>query len=125
MAGTWGHSYGKTQGINSDSQRRGVALPTPHAPALSLSDEQQQDLLRLLRAHSTPQALVRRARIVLRAAQPDQPTNLRIAQELGCKNDTVGLWRRRFAERGLPGLQDAPRSGRPPVFSPLTTPSRH
>jgi FixJ family two-component response regulator len=99
-------------------------VPTPHAPAVSLSDQQRQDLLRLVGAHSTPQALVRRARIVLRAADRDRPTNLRIAQELGCKNDTVGLWRRRFAARGLAGLQDAPRSGRPPVFSPRPAASR-
>ena len=25
------------------------------------------------------------------------------------------IWRNRYAEQGLPGLQDAPRSGRPPV----------
>jgi putative transposase len=93
-------------------------MPTPHAPPIDLSGQQRQDLLRLARARSTPQALVRRARIVLRAADEDRPTNLRIAFELGCKNDTVGLWRRRFAELGLDGLHDAPRSGRPPVFSP-------
>lgn len=99
-------------------------MPTPHATPVSLSDEQRRALLRLVRAHSTPQALVLRARIVLRASGDDQPTNLQIAGALGCDNDTVGLWRRRFARQGLPGLQDAPRSGRPPVFSPLATPSR-
>lgn len=99
-------------------------MPTPHAPAIFLSGQQRQDLLRLVRASSTPQAFVRRVRIVLRAANADQPTNLQIAAELGCKNDTVGLWRRRFAQRGLAGLQDAPRSGRPPVFSPPATPAR-
>ena len=93
-------------------------MPTPHAAAISLSDEQRQALQRLARARSTPQSLARRARIVLRAADEDQPTNLQVAHELGCKNDTVSLWRRRFAEAGLAGLQDAPRSGRPPVFSP-------
>jgi FixJ family two-component response regulator len=99
-------------------------MPTPHAVAISLSDQQRESLHRLVRAHSTPQALVRRARIVLRAADEDRPTNLQIAQELGCKNDTVALWRKRFADAGLAGLQDAPRPGRPPVFSPLATPSR-
>ena len=93
-------------------------MPSPHAPAISLSGQQRHDLLRLARAASTPQALVRRARIVLRAADADRPTNLHIARDLGCKNTTVGLWRRRFAERGLDGLLDAPRSGRPPVFPP-------
>jgi FixJ family two-component response regulator len=98
-------------------------MPTPHAPTIVLSQQQREDLDRLARAHSTPQALARRARIVLRAADEDGPTNLQIGEELGCSNDTVGLWRRRFAEAGLAGLHDAPRSGRPPVFSPLATPS--
>jgi transposase len=93
-------------------------MPTPHAPALALSEQQRRDLRRLLRAHSTPQTLARRIRIVLRAADADRPTNLQIAKELGTSNETVGLWRRRFARAGLAGLQDAPRPGRPPVFSP-------
>ena len=93
-------------------------MPTPHAPALALSQQQRQDLRRLARAHSTPQALARRIRIVLRAADEGRPTNLRIAEELGTSKDTVGLWRQRFATAGLAGLQDAPRPGRPPAFSP-------
>jgi hypothetical protein len=93
-------------------------MPTPHAVAISLPDEQRQSLQRLARAASTPQSLARRARIVLRAADDDRPTNLQIAQELRCKNDTVSLWRGRFAEYGIGGLLDRPRSGRPPVFSP-------
>jgi hypothetical protein len=93
-------------------------MPSPRANPVSLSAQQRQDLLRLARAASTPQALALRARIVLRAADDDRPTNLRIAFELGCDNDTVGSWRRRFAEQGLDGLHDRPRSGRPPVFSP-------
>ncbi len=35
--------------------------------------------------------------------------------------DTVRTWRGRFAEKGLPGLQDRKRSGRPPAFAPLQT----
>jgi len=99
-------------------------MPTPHAPVISLGDQQRQDLLRLARAHSTPQALARRARIVLRAADGDRPTNLQIALELRCKNDTVGCWRRRFATAGLPGLLDAPRSGRPRSVPPPAAPAR-
>lgn len=99
-------------------------MPVPRAKTISLSDEQRQDLQKLARAATTPQALARRARIVLRAADDDRPTNLRIASELGCDDDTVSCWRRRFAEQGLQGLLDRPRSGRPPVFSPLATPAR-
>lgn len=99
-------------------------MPTPHALAISLCDEQRDSLLRLVRAHSSPQSLVLRARIVLRAADFDQPTNLRIAQELDCDNDTVATWRKRFALAGIPGLLDRPRTGRPPVFSPRATSAR-
>jgi len=94
-------------------------MPTPHATPVTLTGAQKQDLQALLRAHSTPQALARRAKIVLRAADDDRPTNLQIAAEIGCSFDTVTCWRRRFARSGLPGLLDLPRSGRPPVFSPL------
>jgi hypothetical protein len=94
-------------------------MPTPHAPPVTLTDAQRADLEALARAHSTPQILVRRARIVLRAADPDMPTNLQISAEMGCSFDTVTCWRKRFAQSGLAGLQDLPRSGRPPVFSPL------
>ena len=36
--------------------------------------------------------------------------------------DTVRKWRGRFADGRLAGLNDAPRSGRPPVFTPRTGP---
>jgi len=41
----------------------------------------------------------------------------RIAAELRVAIMTVKLWRRRYAEDGLAGLGDAPRSGRPATFS--------
>jgi transposase len=52
-----------------------------------------------------------RARIML-AAVAGQP-NQSIASRLGICVDTVRKWRRRFAERGLAGLEDRPRTGRP------------
>ena len=96
-------------------------MPSPHAPPIVLDDEKREQLEALCRAHSTPQAFALRAGIVLRAADEEAPCNLQIAVELGCSRDTVGLWRRRYAAQGLPGLQDAPRSGRPRSFSPLAT----
>jgi transposase len=56
----------------------------------------------------------------LRAADPDQPSNLQISRELGCDNHTVGKWRRRYHDLGLPGLQDAVRPGRPKIIAPPT-----
>lgn len=94
-------------------------MPTPIAPPIILSQNARTDLQTVVRAHSTPQSLALRARIVLRAAELDRPTNLKIGHELGCSNLTVGKWRRRYLDLGLPGLQDAMRSGRPrPIASP-------
>lgn len=96
-------------------------MPRPFGSPLRLSHELRQQLQTLVRARSTPQALVFRCRLVLRAAADDQPTNQQIAAELGCDRHTIGLWRERFAAHGLAGLQDAPRSGRPRSFSPRRT----
>jgi len=56
-----------------------------------------------------------RARIVLGAAAGR--ANTRIAAEVGVCTDTVRTWSRRFATDRLAGLKDAPRSGRPPLFT--------
>jgi transposase-like protein len=70
----------------------------------------------IARRPSSPQSLVRRARIVLLAHQ-GWP-NAQIAAELGCSAGTVRAWRRRFVRGGIPVLADRPRSGRPGVYGP-------
>jgi transposase len=93
-------------------------MPRPFGSTIFLAEELRSQLEALARAGSTPQALAFRCRIVLRAAADDNPSNQDIAAQLGCDRHTVGQWRARFAEHGLAGLQDAPRSGRPRKFSP-------
>jgi len=56
-----------------------------------------------------------RARIMLAAAAG--MANAAIAMHLDVHVDTVRKWRRRFAAARLAGLKDAPRSGRPRVFT--------
>src|SRR6478735_3992591 len=60
---------------------------------------------------SAPARVVQRARIVLSSAQG--LTGPQIAERVGCTDPTVILWRRRYAERGIAGLDDAPRPGGP------------
>ena len=86
-----------------------------HAPHLELTAAQAVELRALVRATTTPQRLVVRARIVLQAAE-GHPSDA-IAVELGQTPGTVGKWRRRFAAKGLVGLQDAARSGCPSRLS--------
>jgi hypothetical protein len=100
-------------------------MPRPYGSAIELLPDVRANLEALVRARSTPQSLVFRCRIILRAAQPDNPSNQDIAFDLDCNRHTVGQWRERFVASGLPGLQDAPRSGRPRSFSPLRTSCRH
>ena len=101
-------------------------MPNPFAPAIFLDVDEQKRLEALSRAHSTPQALAFRCRLILRLAVPEQPSNLQVANEFDCSRNTVVLWRTRYLQHGLTGLQDAPRSGRPRSFSPRrTTRSRH
>ena len=100
-------------------------MPRPFASTVDLTAEQRETLNALVRARSTPQAMVLRCRIVLSAAQPEQPTNQQVADALDCNRHTVGQWRERYVAHGLTGLQDAPRSGRPRSFSPRRTAPRH
>ncbi len=58
-----------------------------------------------------------RSRIVLAAAEG--ATNAGIAATVGVHVDTVRKWRCRFADAGLPGLEDSPRSGRRRAFTPV------
>ncbi|MEV6796045.1 helix-turn-helix domain-containing protein [Streptomyces sp. NPDC051320] len=60
---------------------------------------------------TAPAALVRRARILLLAA--DGASNTRIAARLGCSRPTVIKWRERYENAGIGALVDLPRSGRP------------
>src|SRR5215210_1430326 len=81
------------------------------AVVIELSEVEERELRALLRRPSVSQQQALRARIVLRAAEG--ATNTQIAAEVGVSLPTVSLWRRSFSERGLEGLADAPRSGRP------------
>ena len=96
-------------------------MPVPFTLPITLAHNEQSRLESIVRAHSTPQALAFRCQVILRAAAPDHPSNLQVANELQCHRHTVGRWRSRYLAQGLRGLQDAPRPGRPRRFSPLRT----
>jgi transposase len=80
-----------------------------------LSGEEREVLERWARRPKSSQALAFRCRIVLAAAEGERSQD--IAAALGCNPSTVGKWRGRFAERGLDGLHDEPRPGKPRSIS--------
>jgi hypothetical protein len=86
------------------------------AVAVRLTIKRRRKLEQVIAAASSPQRLVLRARIVLAAA--DGTANAAIARSPGCSVAVVRTWRGRFACRGMPGLSDRPRSGRPEVHGP-------
>jgi transposase len=83
----------------------------PQLAEVVLTDREREVLERWARRPKSAQALALRCRIVLAAAD-GEPSN-RIAARLGCNKSTVGKWRGRFARRGLDGLHDEPRPGKP------------
>ena len=86
-------------------------MPNRAAVALGLRAGDREELERLVRSSSVRAGLAQRARIVLLAA--DGISNTRIAELMGVSRPTVLGWRSRYAARGLAGLDDQSRSGRP------------
>ena len=79
---------------------------------VDISGDQQVELERLVAASTTPQRLVKRAKIVLLRAQGC--TQFGTAAKVGVSRPAVIRWERRFAGLGLAGLEDAPGRGRKP-----------
>ena len=112
-------------------------MPGPRPRPIVLTDRQREtlELEHLTRRTSSTQGLVRRARIVLAAAEGHN--NEQIARRLGINRETARLWRRVWSdaqelltaaeeetsEKALREcvegvLADAPRSGAPATFAP-------
>jgi transposase len=95
-------------------------MPARKAPPIPLSPDQEAALEALVRAHSTPQQLAERARIILLAAAGKGMAES--AAALGVWRKTVRHWRRRWAADAAADvaerLSDAPRCGAPATFTP-------
>ena len=81
------------------------------AAAVDLQAEDRVVLEGWAQRRKTAQALAMRARIVLKGA--DGVSASVTALEMKICLQTVGKWRRRYAERGVDGLLDEPRPGQP------------
>src|SRR3954447_20963427 len=77
---------------------------------------QERQALEQLAASRTAQArFVERAHILLALADGRRPSQ--VAKGLGVSRPTVYTRIHRFNERGLHGLEDQPRAGRPPTYT--------
>lgn len=93
-------------------------MPLLRAVPVVLSAGERTALNERVRGAKTAHRDRLRAQIVLAAGCGRD--NARIAADLQVSVDTVRKWRGRFAARGLAGLADLPRSGRPRRISELT-----
>ena len=91
-----------------------MSMPGPSR--IVLSAEEEAVLVARARSVRGPYRDRLRARIVLAAAAGT--ANAGIAVQVGVCPDTVRKWRARFAARGIGGLKDAPRGGRPRRYTP-------
>ena len=86
------------------------------AARVELDRRIEDELRRRIRASSTPQAQVLRARIILSAAEA--LSNQEIATAVGVTANTVGKWRTRYLLFGLKGLTNWGAGGRPRKHGP-------
>jgi hypothetical protein len=88
-----------------------------HSPyRIVLSRDEARELSRRAGKYTLPYYQVVRAKIILLAA--DGLSNDEIASCLHTRREIVSLWRKRFFDERLAGLEDQARPGRPRAFSP-------
>ena len=74
----------------------------PLPQRIRLEDSQRQVLEQWVRAHSTPQQVVKRCQIILQSAEGK--SDKAIARQLGINRHTCRLWRERFVGSGIDSL---------------------
>jgi transposase len=81
----------------------------------AVSDEEREELGRMARSRTVGAGLVRRARIIVHALEGLKAPEICARMDL-C-GATVRHWLKRFNARGLEGLEEDVRTGRPPTYS--------
>jgi transposase len=83
---------------------------------ITLSIEEEQELLTMSRSHKLEKRYVERAKIILSSAEGKSLDQ--IIELTGKSRPVVNKWRNRFRESRLEGLKDAKRTGKPKVITP-------
>jgi len=91
-------------------------MPRKSPYRIVLSKDEERELVRRATRYTLPYFEVVRAKMILMAGQ--DMDNDEIARALDSRREVVSLWRKRFFEKRLPGLEERPRPGRPRTFSP-------
>lgn len=91
-------------------------MPRKSPYDIALSPAEARELERRASKYTLSYFQVVRARMILLAAQG--LSNQEIAARLQTRREVVCLWRKRFFEQRLEGLEERPRPGRPRAFPP-------
>ena len=91
-------------------------MPRTSPYHIVLSRAEFTELSRRAMKYTLPYYQVVRAKMILLAAE--DLGNDEIASSLHTRREIVSLWRKRFFEQRLAGLEDQTRLGRPRAFSP-------
>ena len=91
-------------------------MPRKSPYTIELSDEERRILEARGRRYTLPYRDVVRAQMVLLAAGGLR--NDEIARRLNTRREVVTIWRKRFYEERVQGLEERPRRGKPPTFPP-------
>lgn len=91
-------------------------MPRESLYGIVLTEEERKELTKRANKYTLPYFAVSRARMILLAAQG--LSNDEIANRLDTPRKVVSMWRKRFFEERLLGLDERPRPGRPPIFPP-------
>src|SRR5271156_5284490 len=88
----------------------------PGAENIQVDERAQAKLKAIAASRTSAVRLWERATIIMELAAGTAKQE--IARQLGLARQTVLRWEQRFLQRGLAGLNDAPRSGRPATIGP-------
>ncbi len=91
-----------------------MARSSPYQIVLTVAEE--EELSRRAAKYTSPYFQVLRAKMILLAAQGC--SNDEIAARLDTRRKVVSMWRKRFCQARLAGLDELPRPGRPRAFPP-------
>ena len=91
-------------------------MPRKSPYEISLTRSEARELGSRVAKYTLPYFQVVRAKMILLAAEG--LSNDEIARRLDTRREVVSMWRKRFFDQRLAGLEERPRPGRPRVFPP-------
>lgn len=91
-------------------------MPRSSPYTIVLSPREEYELRRRAAKYTLPYFEVVRAKMILLAAEG--LANDRIAARLDTRREVVSMWRKRFFDQRLAGLEERSRPGRPRTFPP-------